>query len=430
MDLIIEGNAFIKNQIQDCCIGIKNGKIVEIKKTLDGAPRKKYTNKIILPSGIDIHVHFRDPGNTHKEDFYHGSTAAAYGGISCVCDMPNNHPFTSTNTALIEKDRIAKNKAVVDYGLYLGIDENNLSTLEAGHELCCGYKLFMGKSTDATSLSTNKLPQLFHQLQKEDKILAVHAEDEQCLNKHSRNEKSLDDHLLSRPEQCEIKAIERLLELHKETNIRMHICHITTAKAIKKLLKRNQDISIGVTPHHMFFNSKIGSSNSSFFKVNPPLRTNNDNKFIWKSFLDGMIDVIESDHAPHTFDEKSDVFDSSPSGMPGVETMFPILLAKSKKEDIPLSVVVNAICYRSGRLMRIPKGEIKVGFDADFCVVDYDNIQKISSENIHYKCGWTAFEGFDAIFPSDVLVRGNPIIEDYELVGDSGLGRNIAKRGA
>jgi dihydroorotase len=430
MDQIIEGKAFIDKEFYNCCIGISDGKIIEIKKTINGTPRKTFPKKIILPAGVDIHVHFRDPGLTHKEDFYTGTLSAAYGGISCICDMPNTKPFTSTHEALKQKDRIAQKKSVVDYGLYLGIDQKNIAQLKKFNKDCCGYKLFLGKSTANKTISSENLPLIFKSLQGVNKILAVHAEDAPCLNRFTKQEKSLLDHVTSRPEKCEIKAISNLMKLHDKSKIRLHICHISSATAMKYLKDRDRSISVGVTPHHMFFDIDKNFSSPPFLKVNPPLRYIIDRKYLWTSFNQGKIDVVESDHAPHTLDEKVTNFNESPSGLPGVETMFPILLAKAKHGQISLSTILRSIASRPADIMGIPKGRIAVGNDADFCIVDYNNIQKVKSENLHSKSKWTAYEGFNAIFPSDVLLRGVTLISDYEFVGKKGYGINILRKGA
>jgi len=430
MDQIIEGKAFVNNSLHECCIGISNGKIIEVKKTLTGAPRKKFPKKIIFPSGIDIHVHFRDPGFIDKEDFHSGSIAAAYGGISCICDMPNTRPFTSTINALKKKDMVAKRKSIVDYGLYAGIDKENISEINSLSEHCCGYKLFLGNSTESNIVPAEKLPTIFKQLNNINKLLAVHAEDEKCLSDHNRRELSLYDHLLSRPKECEIKAIKLLIQLHTETNIQLHICHISSAAAIQQLEKRASSISIGATPHHLFFDIHKKISNPSFMKVNPPIRDSPDREYLWNSFASGKIDVVESDHAPHTLAEKCVDFDKSPSGMPGVETMFPILLAASKQAKLSLATIINCVCRRPAELINAPKGCIASGYDADLCVVDLKNVQKVSTEDLHSKCNWTPFEGFKAIFPSDVLIRGDPVIRDYESIGKAGNSKNIGKIGA
>lgn len=430
MDQIIEGKTFIDNTFQDCCIAITDGKIVDIKKIINGSNRKKFSKKLILPAGIDIHVHFRDPGLTQKEDFYTGSLSAAFGGISCICDMPNTKPFTATTDTLKEKNTIAQKKSVIDYGLYLGITKNNLSELQNIHALSCGFKLFLGKTTESTEIATESLSTVFENASDINKVLAVHAEDAKCLDQYRKKENTLLDHATCRPEICEIRSIEKLLSLHNETNIRLHICHISSAAAMKILYTRNRSITVGVTPHHIFLDNENEYSSPSYFKVNPPIRQMHDKEFLMNSLKMGKIDVVESDHAPHTCDEKENEFQSAPSGLPGVETMFPMLLAKAREDKIALSSVIRNCAHRPAEIMGMPKGQISVGKDADFCIIDYNNIQSIKGENLHSKCKWSPFDGLNAIFPSDVYIRGSAVISDYVFVGEKGFGKNFVSSGA
>ncbi len=430
MDQIIEGKAFIDNTFHDCCIAITDGKIVAIKKIISGSNRKKFSKRLILPAGIDIHVHFRDPGLTQKEDFYTGSLSAAFGGISCICDMPNTKPFTATKDTLKEKNTIAQKKSVIDYGLYLGITKNNLSELQNIHALSCGFKLFLGKTTGSKEVATDNLTTVFKNVSDTNKILAIHAEDANCLDQYRKKENTLQDHATSRPEICEIKSIEKLLSVHHETNIRLHICHISSAEAMKILYTRDSSITVGVTPHHMFLDIENKYSSPSYLKVNPPIRQRHHKEFLMNSLKMGKIDVVESDHAPHTCDEKEKEFQSAPSGIPGVETMFPILLAKAREDKIALSSVIRNCAYRPAEIMGIPKGQIAVGKDADFCIIDYNNVQNIQGENLHSKCKWSPFDGLNAIFPSDVYNRGSAVISDYDFVGEKGFGKNFVSPGA
>ena len=430
MDQIIEGKAFIDNTFHDCCIAITDGKIVDIKKIISGSNRKKFSKRLILPAGIDIHVHFRDPGLTQKEDFYTGSLSAAFGGISCICDMPNTKPFTATIDTLKEKNAIAQKKSVIDYGLYLGITRNNLSELQNIHALSCGFKLFLGKTTASNEIATDSLTTVFKTVSDTNKILAVHAEDANCLDHYKKKENSLHDHASCRPEICEVRSTEKLLSAHNQTNIRLHICHISSAAAMKILYTRDSSITVGATPHHMFLDIEKKLGSPSYFKVNPPIRQRHHKEFLLNSLKMGKIDVVESDHAPHTCDEKENEFQSAPSGVPGVETMFPMLLAKARENKIALSSVIKNCANRPAEIMGIPKGQIAVGKDADFCIIDYDNIQTIKGENLHSKCKWSPFDGLNAIFPSDVYIRGSSVISDYVFVGEKGFGNNFKSPGA
>ena len=430
MDQIIEGKLFINKQLQNYCIGISDGKIITIRKTLLGAPRKKFPKKLILPAGIDIHVHLRDPGFVHKENFHTGSIAAAYGGVSCVCDMPNTRPFTSSINEIKKKEKIAQKKSVVDYGLYAGINEKNLSVLETFNEFCCGYKVYLGETTLIGSAQQQFLTDLFDKMNAVDKVLAVHAEDNECLKRNKREVNTLNDQVLARPAECEVTAIASLLKIQRKIGIKLHICHISSLDALNILENRSSAITVGVTPHHLFFDIGMKMKNPQWLKVNPPIRFTADRIALLKAFTDGKIDVVESDHAPHTLQEKAGGFGEVPSGMPGVETMYPLLLGAVQRDVVSLSCVIDHVCVRPAEIINISKGCIAIGYDADLCVVDHKKGEVISSDRLHYKCKWTAFEGHKAIFPSDVFIRGNQVISNYEIINEANTGKNIGRRGA
>jgi dihydroorotase len=430
MDQIIEGKLFINKQLQNYCIGISDGKIIKIRKTLLGAPRKNFSKKLILPAAIDIHVHFRDPGFVQKENFHTGSIAAAYGGVSCVCDMPNTRPFTSNVNEIKKKDKIAQNKSVVDYGLYAGVTEKNLPVLETLSEFCCGYKVYLGDTTATSSVEQQFLTDLFEKMNAGDKVLAVHAEDNECLKRNKREVNTLNDHVLARPVNCEVTAIASLLKIHRKNGIKLHFCHISSLDALILLENHSSAITLGVTPHHLFFDIGMKLVNPQWFKVNPPIRLSVDRMALWKAFTDGKIDVVESDHAPHTLQEKADGFGEVPSGMPGVETMYPLLLGAVQRDVVSLSSVIDHVCVRPAEVINIPKGRIAIGYDADLCIVDHKKVEEISSDRLHYKSKWTAFEGHKAIFPSDVFIRGNQVISHYEMINEANAGRNIGRKGA
>jgi len=425
MDLTVEGKAFINGCIQQCCIGVRNGKICEIKKTLRGETHIKFTKKIIIPSGVDLHVHFRDPGFTYKEDFSSGSKAAIYGGITCIFDMPNTKPQTITGQSLLKKINDASNKSYVDFGLFAGINDNNIVYINDLAKYCNGFKIFLGGSTNSFLFDQRRLSEILKEISYTDKIVLIHAEDQNCLDKSKIKEKNLKDHMACRPSLCEESAIKNVLYSMNKLNSKIHICHLSSCDGFELLKQKPKNVSVGVTPHHILFDVNKITSKHSFYKVNPPIRTNFDRETLWQGLLDGHIDVIESDHAPHTIEDKDVDFDSAPSGMPGVETMYPLLLSMVKNKQMDLNRMISLICEKPAELMNVLKGKIEIGYDADFIVVDFKESTKIQSEKLHSKCNWSAFDGFSAIFPSDVFLRGNRVIEDNELSLNSGIGKYV-----
>ncbi len=461
VELVVEGNVYLKTGLIKCCVGIEDGKIVALKKILKGDNHFDFSDKLILPGGIDTHVHFREPGNEHKEDFATGTQAAAFGGITCVLDMPNTIPNVFTRTTLMDKLRTIENKAYTDFGLYAGVRED--IDVNALAQVASAFKLYMAETTDAQDIFS-KGPELILNLVKQisssGKVLAIHAEAQNLIHK-SGDSKTLDDHLRDRPNECESSAISFILNLvqnqplQESVKLNLHFCHISTQEAVRtlkniqstlktpkpshdkgsenegsnseipdleELRNTNLNLTSEVTPHHLFLNSSCDKG--AFCKVNPPLRTPDDQRALWTALLDGTIDTIASDHAPHTIAEKEDnEFAFAPSGIPGVETMLPLMLPLLKHNKLPLERFVNAVSEKPNRLFGFNKGYIEEGRDADLIVVDLRQEIEIKADELHSKCGWTPFEEMTAVFPRMVMVRGEIIVKDGNLEGDRGYGK-------
>jgi len=425
MDLTIEGKLYHNGAFEPGCIAIQQGKIIAIKKTLHSENHLNFGNNLILPAGIDLHVHFRDPGFTHKEDFSTGSQAAAFGGISCVFDMPNTQPQTTSRQTLKEKTQIASEKSYVDFGLYAAVSDENIGRLAEISPFCSGFKIFLGGSTHSLQLSTKNLRVALLETNRTKKITLIHAEDEHCLKTHEDRENNLVDHLRCRSAECEETAIRNILNNSPGLSSPIHICHLSSCEGFEMLRKKPNQVSVGVTPHHLFFDVHCLNTKQTLYKVNPPIRSSFDRDTLWYGVNNKLIDVFESDHAPHTGEEKNVEFNDAPSGLPGVETMYPLLLTAMKKEQIKLSTLLTLLCERPAQLLNLPKGKIEVGRDADFIVVDLKKTETITAEKLHSKCGWTPFEGFPAIFPSTVFIRGEKVIEDHQMFVKQGFGKFV-----
>jgi len=425
MDLTVEGKIFHKGMFEDACIGIKNGKIVEIKKILKDDVHLDFGNKLILPAGVDIHVHFREPGMTHKEDFKSGSLAAAFGGISCVFDMPNNIPQTTSVGAVIDKISVASKKSYVDFGVYAGVTNDNIVNIESLSKKCNGFKIFLGSSTLSMLFDKEKLREAFDLIGISGKPVIVHCEDEECLIEHKEVEKNLTDHMRFRPGVCEEIAISNVLQAADSLNTKIHVCHVSSCEGLELLKKKPANVSFGVTPHHCLLNVEKNMGSPGLFKVNPPIRTGFDRESLFNSVKNGMTSVLESDHAPHTKEEKDKEFDEVPCGVPGVETMYPLFLYMAKKEVLTFQRLTNLLCSRPADLLGVSKGRIETGYDADFIVVDLKQEEKIQSENLHSRCGWSPFEDWPAIFPEAVFVRGEKLIEENEIQVKQGYGQFV-----
>jgi dihydroorotase len=425
MDFTVEGKIYRNGSFEQACLGVEKGKIIEIKKTLKGDTHLNVGTNLILPAGVDLHVHFRDPGFPHKEDFSTGSTAAAFGGISCVFDMPNTQPQTISTQTLRDKTHLASQKSCVDFGLYAAVSDENVGRLAELSTLCAGFKIFLGSSTHSLRLSPQNLRVALVETNRTKKITLLHAEDEHCLKAHKDQEHNLIDHLRCRLAECEETAVRAIIQNSHDLSAPIHICHLSSCEGFEALRKRPTNMSVGVTPHHLFLDVHSLNTKPAFYKVNPPIRSRFDRDTLWYGINNKLIDIFESDHAPHTEDEKNVDFDNAPSGVPGVETLYPLLLAAMKKGQLTLDNLLALLCEKPAQLLRLSKGKIEIGRDADFIVVDLKKTEVITAEHLHSKCGWTPFEGFPAVFPTMLFIRGEKVIDDHQILVKQGFGKCV-----
>jgi dihydroorotase len=276
MDLTIEGKLYRNGAFEQGCLGIEQGKIVAVKKMLKAEHHIDVGHNLLLPAGVDLHVHFRDPGFTQKEDFSTGSQAAAFGGISCVFDMPNTQPQTTTVQSLMEKKQIAEVKSYVDFGLYAAVTDENVGRIAELSPYCSGFKIFLGSNSHSLQFSSQNLHVAFLEIKRTKKIVLIHAEDEHCLKIHEDREQNLVDHLRCQSADCEELAIKNILNNSRSLSSRIHICHLSSCEGFELLRKRPQQISVGVTPHHLFFDVHTINTQQTLFKVNPPIRSSFD----------------------------------------------------------------------------------------------------------------------------------------------------------
>ncbi len=408
--MIIKGTAYIKGEYKNCYIGLENGKIDFIKKSLKTTEDVKKIEGVLLPAGIDMHVHFRDPGMTSKEDFYTGSMSAACGGITTVMDMPNTDPPTDSYKRLKEKIEIVEKKSVIDFGLYGLLSDD----VEKMTELTKFFKVYMASSTGELGLDWGELDGLLNKAYSNGGKVAFHCEDEDFFGDEA---KDLIEHDENRPLDSELSAIEKLESLPEGDK---YVCHLTSSKSLNKA--KNNGFITEVTPHHLFLSNE--ALLGPFGKVNPPLRREDDKLKIWSALENGKVDFLASDHAPHLEEEKDD-FDKAPSGLPGVETLYPLMLNSVSRGKIDISTVVKSLALNPAKRLGLKRGKIQEGYDAELINIDFRDSEPIDPENLHYKCGWTTFEGFPAIFPKNVISKGEFIVKDNEFVGKKGAGNYI-----
>ncbi len=362
----IEGRFYHRGEIVEGAIEIEDGRIKRIKKSMSGA---KSIRGIILPGASDIHVHFREPGFEEKEDFHTGTMSAAFGGVTFVMDMPNTRPPVDSAEIFQEKLRIVRNKANVDFSLYFMLNER----ADKLKEINGAFKLYMGETTGVSGEAVRAV----------DAFTSVHAELNECIRKES---KDLKDHDFARPERCEVEAVKKLLGIGK-----FHIAHVSSVDAVD--MCKIGGFTCEVTPHHLFLHRDMELG--AYGKVNPPLRAKWLAEKLWSELLGGRIDIVASDHAPHTMDEKEGEFSAAPSGMPEVETYVPIFLYLVKIGRISLRRAVEVLMERPAEIVGVRKGRIEEGYDADLIAVDFSDVRRIRARDLHYKCGWTPYEGFN-----------------------------------
>jgi len=412
--LVIEGRIFYKGKLTQGMIGIDEGKIADVRKIIKGDEHMDLGDRIILPGAVDPHVHFRDPGATHKEDFTSGSTAALYGGVTCVLDMPNTKPPVTNMSALEEKKNVIKGNSFVDYGLFAALTSK--TNAEAIAPKVCGFKLFMGSTTGDILVNDDlEIYKAMSLVSGSGKRISVHAEDNAMLG--WGEEKDNRDHLRNRPVSAEHNAINRLA---RYKGMPINICHITDAGSAS--LASSYGFLTEVTTHHLLFADTV--SESAEYKVNPPLRDPKTKEKLYKAFAERKITMFGSDHAPHTIDEKRRNYNDAPSGIPGVETYVPMMMSMVKSGKVQLDRLVRMACTAPADAFGINKGSIEKGRDADLTIFDMRNTKRIKEKDMHSKAGYTVYEGWDAIFPDMVIIRGEIQLKDGELCGDR-IGRDI-----
>ena len=425
LDLIIKnGKCYIEGQLKAQDIGIKNGKILYIGQiSEDSEDIFNADGLTVLPGCIDTQTHFREPGSTDTEDLNSGSRAAIAGGITSVFEMPNTNPPTSTKTEFQRKLDLAKNRMYCNYAFYFGATADNGNELADLEKLegCCGIKLFAGSSTG--NLLVAEEEDIDRVFQNSSKVVAVHSEDEAILNTNKKLIKDGDVHThpVWRSVECAISSTRRIVRLANKYNKKAHVLHITTKDEIDFLSQHKGNITFEITPQHLTLYApdcydKLGT----YAQMNPPLRDKSHYDRLWYAVKNNLNDTIGSDHAPHLKENKDKVYPNSPSGMPGVQTLMPVMLNHVNDGKLSLNQLMNLVCENPIKIFGIKnKGFIKEGYDADFTIVDMNKTIEIKNENIESKCGWTPFNGdkFKGM-PTHTIIAGKIKMKDGKILGD------------
>lgn len=408
-------------------IGVIDGRIAALG-ALGGASAGEVVNcrgLHLLPGVIDSQVHFREPGAELKEDLQTGSRAAVMGGVTSVFEMPNTNPTTTTPEALADKVSRARNRMDCDFAFYYGASADNAESLAEAERLegCAGIKLFMGSSTG--DLLVDETEAVRRVLAHGRRRVAVHSEDEARLQERADLRRSGDPS--SHPEWRDPEAArlntERLIRLARETLRRVHVLHISTADELPMLAANKDLITAEATPHHLTFDGDEAYPRlGALVQMNPPVRNAAHRDAIFAALRAGVIDVLGSDHAPHTLEEKGAIYPQSPSGMPGVQTLVPVMLDHVASGRLTLQRFVDLTAHGPQRIFGIAgKGRLAVGYDADLTIVDLKAQRDISNDWIASRCGWTPYAGMRvAGWPVGTVIRGRRVMWEDEISSPAG----------
>jgi dihydroorotase len=400
--VIVNENSTFKGDVL-----IENEIIKEISTAIKATENTKVIDangRYLLPGMIDDQVHFREPGLTHKATIATESRAAIAGGITSFIEMPNTVPQATTQELLEDKFEIAAKTSYANYSFMFGGTNDNLEELlKTDPQKVAGIKLFLGSSTGNMLVDNEEvLEKIFSSTKM---LISVHCEDEATIRKNTKKFKAEfgDDipikyHPIIRSEEACYVSSSKAIELAKKTGARLHIFHLSTEKETH--LFRNdipleeKKITAEVCIHHLWFSDKDYDEKGTHIKWNPAVKSEKDRQGLWKALLDDRIDVIATDHAPHTLEEKNNIYTKAPSGGPLVQHAIIALLEKVKEGVISIEKVVEKMCHNPAKLFQIKKrGFIKEGFFADLVLIDLDKAQTVSKDTLLYKCGWSPFEG-------------------------------------
>ncbi len=426
-DLLVRGGMVATpSGIAQADIGVLGGRIAAIGHFPDAKAAETFEARglHVLPGAIDSQVHFREPGNEHKEDLETGSRAAVLGGVTAVFEMPNTSPPTTSREAIDDKLARAKNRMHCDYAFYAGATPANITELAVLEKLpgVCGIKAFLGSSTGTLLLS--KPEDILAALKSGTRRVAVHSEDEDRLiaRKAFAERGKPATHPVWRDVETARASTERVLALAKKAGRRLHVLHVTTGDEIPLLAAAKDFATAETTPQHLTLSApECYERLGSYAQMNPPIRDESHRQALWQAVREGVIDVIGSDHAPHTREEKDKTYPDTPSGMPGVQTLVTLLLDHVNKGNMSLERFVDLTAHGPQRIFGLAgKGRIARGWDADFTIVDMNHTRIIENSWIASRCGWTPFDGMKTKgWAVATILRGQFVMRDFALAAAS-----------
>lgn len=409
-------------------IAIKDGKIAAIGTNIhadQGAEHQDLNHLHVLPGIIDSQVHFREPGLTHKEDLESGTRAAILGGVTSIFEMPNTNPSTTTAADFQQKLDLAKNRAHCNYAFFIGGSADNSKNINELEKLahCSGVKIFMGSSTGNLLVDQDLV--LEEILANGYRRVIVHSEDEARLKERKHiaiDSKDVHNHHIWRDVETAMISTKKLISFARKYNRNVHVLHVSTAEEMD-FLKNQKDIaSVEVLPQHLtLFAPDCYDRLGTFAQQNPPIREKRHLERLWQAIADGTVDIIGSDHAPHTREEKNKPYPSSPSGVPGVQTLVPIMLNHVFNQRLSLERFLEMVTTNPVKIFGVKnKGSLKIGFDADITVVDLKAERTIENKMMATKCGWTPFDGMKVHgWATHTIVDGKIVMMNDQVIKPS-----------
>ena len=422
-DLILKGGTVVNHDGQGRRdIGVTGGRIAAIGDLSAASAGQSIdcSGLHILPGVVDSQVHFREPGGEHKEDLETGSRAAVLGGVTTVFEMPNTDPLTTSEAALADKVRRATNRMHCDFAFWVGGTRENAKDVAELERLpgAAGIKVFMGASTGNLLVEDDE--GVASILRNTRRRAAFHSEDEYRLRERlgERVEGDPSSHPVWRDEIAALRCTERLVRIARSVRARIHVLHISTAEEIPFLQAHKDVATCEATPHHLTLSADDYARLGTLIQMNPPVRSARHREGVWQGIAHGVVDVLGSDHAPHTLEEKAKPYPASPSGMTGVQTLVPLMLDHVNAGRLTLERFVDLSSHGPNRIFGMArKGRIAAGYDADFTIVDLKRTETITNAQAGSKAGWTPYHGKQVTgWPVGTVVRGNRVMWEGEIV--------------
>jgi dihydroorotase len=424
-DLIVRGGEVANHAGRGLAdVGVIDGRIVFVGDLSQASAGETVdaTGLTVLPGVIDTQVHFREPGLEWKEDLESGSRAAALGGVTSVFEMPNTEPNTTDPATLADKLQRARDRMWTDHAFYIGGTHGNAKHLAELERLpgCCGVKVFMGASTGTLLVADDDgVREVLRHVKRR---ATFHSEDEYRLVERRPLARTGDwtSHSEVRDAESAIRSTRRLVALAREVGARIHVLHVSTAEEVRFLADHKDVATAEVTPQHLTLDGDEAYARlKGYAQMNPPIRNAAHIAGLWTGIEQGVFDVLGSDHAPHTIEEKAKPYPASPSGMPGVQTLVPVMLTHVANGRLSLDRFIDLTSHGANRIFGIAgKGRMAEGYDADLTIVDLKAKHVIRHADMASRCGWTPFDGFDATGKAvSTIVRGRLVMKDGELVG-------------